>query len=403
MQLKSYNSNICDVHIGYDSDAFGNPTNEQWAVAAAMFSRSTDGIQEILNKITADKSSKFLDKFYIGYGHGSVGDLVNVKLFIEKVPLYVACMLEHHSRFVGQESSTRYLDFSKQRPAYDADLGLYKKQISTYLAAVDRVTNNIKAAYDPADHWHMHDQAVVERAIKARAFDICRSLLPWGATTNVAWYGNIRAITQHLAWLNSELNPNREYTNITPYVEQIYNALQDFLPSSVTKVLADTRPGDPWPYPLTVSDVSYENGIINEDGDDGEFLLDFGSWRDLNRHRIGKHTVDLNTRFSCGFHSWYETMLAKHGVEYKIPKIVNSINERLLGEEIKYSYYCPREQLDYLVFRRGQDDVHPTLRNNILYFASITGREIPPGEEDPGAFGFFLRRGTQTITIRAAS
>ena len=400
MKLHSTYSPICNVHIGYDTDKQDRPTNEQWAVAAAMFSRSVDGIEEILKKISADKSSTFMDQFYIGYGHGSIGDLCNVNLFIEGVPIYIACLLEHHSRFRGQEASTRYINFAKQRPAYDADKIVYDNQIDIYLKAVDKVSANILAAMTPDDSM---DSAMVARAIKARAFDICRSLLPWGATTNVAWYGDVRVITQHLAWLISDKNPNRDYANVKPYVETIYAALQDFLPSSVTKVLGDTRSHEAYPYPKIDSESLWfddESNVYQMEYSyqAPDYALDFGSWRDLNRHRIGQQIVNFKTRFEM--HSWYDNMLSSHEIEHDIPGSDCSINERLLGEKIEYSYLFHETQLDYIVFRRGQDDVHPTLRNNVLRLAAENGKIPPPGEVDPGALGFFLRRGGQTILIK---
>ena len=380
MKLHVKQHATCKVVVGYD-----DTSAEQWATAAAMFSRSNDGIEVIKEKLTADKSERFMKQNYIGYNHASIGDLADIKVFIEGVPMYVACMLEHFSRFRGQEASTRYIDFSKQPCAYDADSNVYNNQIAFYLMATEIVRETLLREYAKRDD---SKDPVFIRAVNARTFDICRSLIPWSATTNVAWYGDIRTIMSHLAWLISDKNTNRDITRIRPYVEDIYSTIAEVYPSSV-KMLEDTRPGIPY------SEGDYHLALF---GNDTAFQLDFGSWRDLNRHRVGSQKVFFNSVLPQ-LHPWYVEMLDRHciGTTHLMPP--TTIDTRLLGHLVSYQYYFGDQQAKYLVFRRGQDDVHPTLRNNILKFASNEGITPPQGEPDPGPFGFFLRRGTQTIII----
>lgn len=380
MKLHKHESKICNVYIGYDT-----ASAEQWAMLGAMFSRSVDGVEELVTKVTADKSASFMQQFYVGYGHESIADMADIKVFVEGVPFYVACMLEHFSRFRGQESSTRYINFAKQKPAYDADVETYNEQIATYLSAVEKVTENLLK--HNSDRENRSDGSIV-RAIKARAFDICRSLLPWGATTNVAWYGDIRTITQHLAWLISSSNPSREVTNIKPYVEQIYKAIAEVYPSSV-KMLEDIRVVPAYPYP-----ESPESNVFGA----SNYPLDFGSWRDLNRHRVGCQNVFLQGMSSI-LHPWYVEMLDAHEVEwghtiYPSP----SINARLLGYVVPYNYYAYSHQFEYLCRLRSKPSVHPTLRLNIQHFAERHGYTYD-NTPDAGAFGFFEHRGSETILI----
>ena len=382
IQLHSVKTPVCDVSIGYS-----NVSAEVWATVAAMFSRSVDGIEAIAEKVNDTKAEKFMESTYVGYGHASIGDLADIHVFVEGVPFYVACMLEHHSRFKGQESSTRYINFAKQRPAYDADVETYNEQIAIYLAAVEKVTQNLVTAWkDSADTG-----SVEYRAIKARAFDICRSLLPWGATTNVAWYGDIRSITAHLAWLVSDKNLNRNVTNIAPYVDVIYKAISDVYPHS-TKLLANTRPSNPWPYPRDSDEV-----LCLTAANDAQ-VLDFGSWRDLNRHRVGFHNISFER--ATNMHPWYRDMLNAHEVEYDwldFPK--PSINKRLLGQLVPYTYGAHEEQLQYVTHLRSKTTVHPTLRGAVQNFAELHGFEhdIAP---DVGPMGFYLHRGNDTILFK---
>lgn len=379
MKLHKHESNVCNVYIGYD-----DTSAEQWAMLGAMFSRSVDGVEELIKKVTQDKAQNFLSQFYVGYGHESIADMADIKIFIEGVPFYVACMLEHFSRFRGQESSTRYINFAKQKPAYDADVETYNEQIATYLFAVEKVANNLEYRHSDGSGAI---GATASRAIKARSFDICRSLLPWGATTNVCWYGDIRTITQHLAWLISPVNPSREVTNIKPYVEQIYKAIAEVYPSSV-KLLEDIRIVPAYPYP-----ESPETHIFGSK----DYPLDFGSWRDLNRHRIGCQNVFFD--IAREMHPWYIEMLDAHEIEwghttYPIPPI----NERLLGYTVTYNYYAYGNQFEYLSRLRSKPSVHPTLRGNVQRFAKTHGYTYD-ASPDAGPFGFFEHRGNETILI----
>ena len=371
MKLHKHEGQVCNVLIGYD-----DTTAEQWAMLAAMFSRSASGVEELADKVRNTDGHDFMSKFYVGYGHASIGDLCDVKLFIEGVPFYVACLLEHYSRFRGQEASTRYIDFSKQAPAIHADLALYEKQIDTYLNAVEKVSANLQKSRTV--------DAVEKRAINARAFDICRSLLPWGCTTNVAWYGDIRSIEQHLAWLVSYRNLNAEIADIHAYVNDIRNALLEMYPSSLHSSLEEVRVFDN--YPL--------NGLPQiRLRDFGE--LDMGSWRDLNRHRLGCSTIDYRTVGQI--HPWYVEALTAHGIEVPDISDEQNIDNRLLGQLVTYNYLVQtHEHMDYLLRLRSGTSVHPTLRELCLKADTFCTYRHDP---DPGPFGYFLQRGNQTIFV----
>lgn len=370
MNLHKHEGKYCQVFVGYDET-----TAEQWAMLAAMFSRSNSGVETLVDRVTRTDGHDFMSKFYVGYGHASIGDLCDVKLFIEGVPFYVACQLEHFSRFRGQESSTRYIDFSKQPAAYTADQEVYKKQIEDYLEAFNIVASNLKRGRDLDLQEH--------RAVNARAFDICRGLLPWGATTNVAWYGDIRSIEQHLAWLISDRNINRDCTYIGSYVRDIWDALHEVYPSSIRDLKK---------VPI-VNNYPSGEPVMTLTGD-----LDFGSWRDLNRHRVGSSVI--NMRYARPINWWYTGMLAKHGVP--IPEPVDqtdgSIDQRLLGQNVWFEYnFLDEEHAEYVLALRSKPSVHPTLRY-LVQGRSGWNYKIDT-TPDPGAFGYFSIRGNQTILI----
>src|SRR5690606_36451069 len=100
----------CKIHIALEEH-----NAKEYGMLAAMFSRSKDGVLELVDKVQKEGASgRFMETYYVSYGHNSIGDLVDVKLYVEGIPFYIAALLEHHSQFRGQESSTRYIDFSNQ-------------------------------------------------------------------------------------------------------------------------------------------------------------------------------------------------------------------------------------------------------------------------------------------------
>lgn len=371
MKLHTTTTEVCKVTVGQD-----DTSAEKWAMMAAMYSRSINGIEAIVDQVGESDGSAFMDKFYIGYGHESIGDLVDVRLFVEGVPFYVAFMLEHYSQFRGQESSTRYIDFSKQRPAFTANKELYEKQIAKYLSSLETVTSNLMAKLKP-------ETAADVRAVNARAFDICRCLLPWGATTNVAWYGDLRSIMQQLARLSKESGVIGDL--LQPYVRQIHATLRDVYPSSVPDL--DKVRHTVLYFPLVYS-TSPESYLLHG-------LLDFGSLRDLNRHRVGRHVSVLDIAES--FHSWYIEMLNAHGVNtdgdtYSEP------DHFTLGQRVSFMYSFDAPQTTYLARLRSAQSVHPTLRK--LIQDQLTNSRYTNAEPDPGPFGAFMIRGTQTILMK---
>lgn len=350
---------------------------QEYAMMGAWFSRSTDTVEDMVSKVSVEGSTKFLEKFYVGYGHESIGDLVDVKIFLHGIPLYLAPLIEHYALFRGQESSTRYIDFSKQR-LYGPHQDLMREQINEYMRALAHVTEKLLEINKP-------DDTVKVNAVKARAFDICRSLLPLGAVTNVAWFGDIRNIKGHLAWMM------QEHPWSTRWVEHIYNALKSVYPHSMEKNLADIRVRQPWVFDAGDCPVVFQGSI------------DFGSWRDLNRHRVGRQTFELPKHYNT-FDPWYEDIIHKLG--FKLDGHLNTksaldsqdLGVLRLGLNVPFKYEMPVSQSEYFVWRRNQMDVHPTLRLKVNQLGVEQGivNEIIP---DVG-LGYIERRGAQTIFHR---
>ena len=68
-------------------DEFGP---EDTAMMQALYSRSALSVEEHVKKVKASGSGKFMETFYVGYGHASIADCGSTTIFIEDVSMLVA-------------------------------------------------------------------------------------------------------------------------------------------------------------------------------------------------------------------------------------------------------------------------------------------------------------------------
>ena len=86
-------------------------TPEILAVGFAKYSRSQDPIKITLKTITAESSSKFHEKWVLGYGDASVADMAIVSVAFENVSILASKEIEDTRIASFQEKSTRYVPF----------------------------------------------------------------------------------------------------------------------------------------------------------------------------------------------------------------------------------------------------------------------------------------------------
>ena len=172
---------------------------EAQAMLAALHSRSPGGIRSHLSVLAEKGSDRFMSTFYVGYGQKSVGDNATTSVFIEGVSMLVAKAIQDFPLYNGQEVSTRYVDFSAQRfidPLSTAEShALLERLRSFYLEGLEVMIPELRERF-PRNEGE--DEKTYEKAIKARAFDIMRAFLPAGASTNLAWVGELRQFADRL-------------------------------------------------------------------------------------------------------------------------------------------------------------------------------------------------------------
>lgn len=308
---------------------------ESQAMLGALHSRSPGGIRSHLKVLAEKGSDKFMSTYYVGYNHKSIGDLGAASLFIEGVSMLVAKAVQDFALYNGQEVSTRYVDFSKQRFINPAGTPEAEKVLEDwrtfYLAGLEALLPALKERY-PFNPEQDKDEKVWEKAVKARAFDITRAFLPAGASTNLVWFGEIRQFGDRLPYLRHHPLPevrevglaaeqvllkafpnsfsDKRYEATENYIEemqQLYNYYDNssapdfsFTDHIDHERLTEYRAALEKRPPKTDLPYAVRDAGIAE----FEFLLDFGSFRDIQRHRAVAMRVPLLTD-THGFEEWY--------------------------------------------------------------------------------------------------
>lgn len=483
-----------EIHVG--------PTDhydpEVRAMLMAMYSRSYASIMGRLPSTdeSAQQHKDKLGKYYVQWGHKSVGQLGSTDIFIEGVSQLAAKAIENHPLYNGQESSTRYIDFSKQpfvTGGVDDTAIWQEKYREFYIHALPQVIEMLKQEFpfedNKGDYHHkssVEDQdkqkrTTWENTIKARAFDICRGLLPAGATTNVAFSGTFDTINDHfgemlhhpllelreiaatvltqlaekyphatmplerlkerysyvtpeffynsvaaanpeafLALIEGQPRPITEGGGFTPKSStlkidllhtaslrtQIFSNFEKYVTSNYPAISADRRKHEKFP-----DFISKQFSISYTD------MIDFGSYRDLHRHRNGKinmpvlspayeyhpyymlnlpdHLQEELKQLNAQYIEWYTSSLNlsqekdQYVLQYSVP----------MGFQVPFMYMCDLNQLLYIFELRSSKTVHQTLRQVVQRWARKFWVFLPNVQlhVDWNEDNFTLKRGTQTI------
>lgn len=425
---------------------------EAEAMLQALHSRSVGGLRAHLEKLWKSGPEKFMSIFYVGYGHKSIGDCGSTTLFIEGVSMLTAKAIQDFMLYNGQEASTRYIDFATQRfidpVGKEHSAWLLEQWRQTYLKGLSIVQSALVQRHPRQDG---EKEDVYEKAIKARSFDIMRGFLPAGAATNLAWHGELRHIADHLDRLRH--HPLAEVRTVADALEDAlhekypssfqkkrYSATEEYLEYWMKNAYYYTAPGantldvvgnfsgmnmqmlaahrdllEMRPKQTELPKFLAECGTMRFN-----YLLDFGSFRDDQRHRAVAQRMPLLT-MDHGFSPWYLSQLPAHLRDDVEPFLVDHLRQinSLPVDDFVRQYYYPMGSLvpcqkvgdlpamTYFVERRARLDVHPTMR----YVAQQTGTLMLEEMVDLGLHlymetegdRFYYKRGEQDIVERPAA
>lgn len=196
------------------------------ATVLAKYSRSPMSAKEILSNITLEESGKFHDKWVIGYGHSSVAELATVPICIEGLSIVASKVVETMQRGAYSEKSTRYQRFSKDSfvtpPGGPETMKPFASRMyATYDKLHDAMVRRcaVLMGRDP------EDPSQVDRVVRARAFDNLRYLLPAGTGTNVACVLNFRDARDLVSTMMGHSNPE-----VVQIGKSILSAVSDVCP-----------------------------------------------------------------------------------------------------------------------------------------------------------------------------
>ncbi len=378
---------------------------EDIAMMQALYSRSAESVTEHADKVKKSGSGKFMEKFYVGYGHASIADCGSTTVFIEGVSMLVAKAIQDWPLYSGQETSSRYIDFAKQEIIDPVGTSESKKIIQAwidfYSSSKEPLITYLQKRYPRRPE---EDENVYLKAITARSFDILRSFLPAGSTTQLSWHTNLRQAADKLALLR--YNPLPEVRSVA---ESVHQSLSAKYPNSFShknyeeqenyrQYLVENftfynpkicNPNFIYSTTINPSGLSQYKEILSKRPVKTnlphfltelgtitfEFLMDFGSFRDIQRHRNGVCRMPLLTT-SCGFNDWYLNQLPDD-LMLKALNLIKTQTEAIQAlsatEEIKQYYVAMGFNTPckvtyglpatvYTVELRSGKLVHPTLR-----------------------------------------
>ncbi len=436
-------------------------TAEDRAMIQALHSRNPKGVREHLRILTEKGSGNMMSSFYVGYGHKSIGDCGTVTLFIEGVSLLAAKAIQDSQLYNGQECSTRYIDFSVQPffdPTNNEGKNLKKNIISEklrtfYLDAFPKIVEDLqnknpRKMIEKDGKKELENENVYIKAIKARAFDILRGFLPAGATTNLAWSTTLRQVADRLMLLRQhplkevqeiaekiELAVQKMYPNsfvhkkyedtekfnkkwmtdksgyfynpkerINDSVKLLHDGISKKLLKNYLGILKNRKAKTEIPKPIAITG----NSIFT-------FLLDFGSWRDIQRHRSVVQPMPLLTT-DRGFENWYlenlpqsvrvnaEKLLKE--IQKDIKKIKTSIFDRQyftpIGFKVPVILSGDLPALAYVAEIRATSVVHTTLQKKAIQLGELLEKtykiKIFIDKKDIGRFD--SKRGKDDIVMK---
>ncbi len=190
---------------------FGVPPEVQ-AYSMARYSRSAQSMLENIRYLSQQRAEQFLNTFYFQYGHRSIADLAHLAMALENISILAAMRVVDEQLWDGQERSTRYQDF-RNSGFYTPDLGekeeqLFRRAAENLFTAYEKLAQDLLARLKdsvpcPADM----ETSAYERALRARALDVARYLLPLATHTSVGQVTSARVLERQIARLLSDPYP----------------------------------------------------------------------------------------------------------------------------------------------------------------------------------------------------
>ncbi len=231
----------------------------------ARYSRSSKGLRRLFIDefvgdldITADeeldatigleRAEQLYEKVFVEYGDDSVAQLGGVHLACEQASNVLTKVLEWGRLASYLEQSTRYIAYDERlggRYRYVRDEEVLASPLAArYIADMDRLFDSYAdLARQMTDHFRTvvpkqssDSDFVYRQAIRAKAFDAVRGVLPAGALSNVGIYASGQAYEQMVLRMRAHPLPEAR-----DYAELILAELRKVIPSFLRRVDLEDR------------------------------------------------------------------------------------------------------------------------------------------------------------------
>ncbi len=225
-------------------------TPELLASSLAKYSRSNNGIEQILDGINWEDPDGAVDRIFkfIDYGHASIGGLTGgIAIAVDHCSMYLAYKIFEIAQLVdGQESSTRYITMAPESLSTADELGIpeeLREEWSSVMAESFRIYGDLyekldkKAQENPEELRIPTDipEKVQARMRKNYALDRARYFIPMATKTSAAYVMSARVWAQTLKEL--EALPLKEAKDAA---EMIRGELAKFAPRLIRHSHADS-------------------------------------------------------------------------------------------------------------------------------------------------------------------
>ncbi|MDA3039964.1 MAG: FAD-dependent thymidylate synthase [Actinomycetota bacterium] len=210
-----------------------------------------EGDTSIDATVGLDRAEELYERVFVEYGDDSVAQLGGVHLACEQASNLLTKALEWGRLASYLEQSTRYIAYDSRaggRYRFYRDSDVLSSELGTrYVGDMDRLFDTY-AELTPivADHVRRttpknpaDSDFIYRMAVKAKALDAVRGILPAAAQSNVGMYGSGQAYEQMLLRLRA--HPLPEARN---YADLILTELRKVIPSFVRRVDIPERGGE---------------------------------------------------------------------------------------------------------------------------------------------------------------
>ncbi len=174
---------------------------ETIAVTFAKTSRSPKAFDEIAGELNEEKSSKFSEKWIVGYGHSSVAEHAVLHLAIENVSRLAIECIEGNRLASYTEKSTRYQEWDRQAYVIPAEISGSRWE-TPYLQTLNQLFDAYETTIPKVKH--VVEQRIIQGEgetanswrdrVRTTTIDVCRFLLPAASVANVGVTINARAL-----------------------------------------------------------------------------------------------------------------------------------------------------------------------------------------------------------------